>query len=161
MSWSARACVSFCLTASLHRLELGLERRHVAREIDRREPGGELLEGGPHRIDLDQLLLVEDPDAGATERLRLDEAQQLEVAQSLAHGAWLVPSSWAIRVSTRRSPGWSSPLTIRCSRTSLTCSRSTVREITAIAGCSLEPVPRPSAGDHRVCDLADPVDLRS
>ena len=36
-------------------------------------------------IDLDQLLLVEHADARAAERLRLDEAEQLEVAQRLAH----------------------------------------------------------------------------
>src|SRR6478735_3515646 len=64
-------------------------------------------------------------------------------------GAWLVPSSCAILVSTRRSPGLSSPLAIRWRRTSFTCSRRTVREMAAIV----------SAGDHRVGDLADAVDL--
>src|SRR6478736_5630819 len=67
-------------------------------------------------------------------------------------GAWLVQSSCAILVSTSRSPGWSSPLAIRCSRTSLTCSRRTVREIVAISWLT-------SAGDHRIGDLAHAVDL--
>ena len=69
-----------------HRLELDLERGHVALELLRREPRGELLERGANRVDLDQLLLVDHAHARAAKRLRLDEPQQLEVAQRLAHG---------------------------------------------------------------------------
>ena len=69
-----------------HRLELLLERGHVPLEPLGREPGGELLERGAHREDLDHLLLVEHAHARAAEGLRLDEPQELEVAQRLAHG---------------------------------------------------------------------------
>ena len=106
-----------------HRLELDLERGDVTLEVLRRQPGGELLERGAHGVDLDHLLLVEHADAGATERLGLDQSQQLEVAQRLAHGR-------LARAELLRDPRldeplarFSSPLTIRCSRTSLTCSR--------------------------------------
>ena len=69
-----------------HGLELDLERGDVTLEVLRRQPGRELLERGAHGVDLDQLLLVEHAHAGAAERLRLDESQQLQVAQRLAHG---------------------------------------------------------------------------
>ena len=74
-----------------HRLELDLERRYVARELLGRKPSGKLLQRRAHRVDLDQLLLVEDADARAAERLGLDEPQQLEIAQRLAHGCLTRP----------------------------------------------------------------------
>ena len=64
-------------------------------------------------------------------------------------GAWLVPSSVAMRVSTRRSPGFSSPLAMRCSRTSLTCSRSTVLEIALMTATRLSSPCRLSSSAPR------------
>ena len=69
-----------------HRLELGLQHLDLAVELLRRLLRRELLEDGADGVDLDQLGLAEAPDTGAAERLRLDEPQELEVAERLAHG---------------------------------------------------------------------------
>jgi hypothetical protein len=47
---------------------------------------GDLLERGPHRVDLDELLAGHLAHPGAAVRLRLDEPHGLEVPQGLAHG---------------------------------------------------------------------------
>ena len=57
----------------------------VAVEPLRRLLRRELLEHGAHGVDLDQLGLAEPAHARAAKRLRLDEPQQLEIAQRLAH----------------------------------------------------------------------------
>ena len=94
-----------------HRLDLGLERGHVAVEAARRLLRRELLERGAHRVDLDELRVAERPHARAPERLRLDHAA---AARGRAAPRGPAPGScrarWAIRVSTSRSPGFSSPL---------------------------------------------------
>ena len=170
--WKAMSCwtSAFVSPAShgvAHRLELDLERRDVALEVLRREPGRELLERRAHRVDLDHLLLVEHANARAAERLRLDESQQLEVAQRLAHGR-------LARAELLRDPRLDEPLarlrarrsTIRCSSTSLTCSRRTVREIAATVGpwngrtrrrMHERDLDQPAI--DRIGDLADAVDL--
>src|SRR5207249_4199062 len=68
---------------AVHRRDLGLERREIAVQADRGLARGHLLERGPDRVDLDELVLADRPDARAAERLRLDEAEQLEVAERL------------------------------------------------------------------------------
>jgi hypothetical protein len=46
-------------------------------------PAGDLLEGGPHRVDLDELRGAHLAHPGAAVRLRLDEPHGLQVAQRL------------------------------------------------------------------------------
>ena len=80
-----------------------LELRHVARETLGGELGRELLERGADRVDLDQLVVAEDSDTGAAERLGLDQAEQLEVAQRL-------PYRRLARPELLRDPGLDEPL---------------------------------------------------
>ena len=113
------------------------------------EPGRELLERRPDGVDLDQLGLAEDrgrASRGTAPTRRAAAARGRAAPPARAPGS--CPSSCAIRVSTSRSPGFSSPLTIRWSRMSFTCSRRTVREMVLTV-----------SGDHRVRQRPDPVDL--
>src|SRR5919199_6972280 len=48
-------------------------------------PSGDLLQGGPHGVDLAELLDGDLADAGALVRLRLDEPHRLELPQRLAN----------------------------------------------------------------------------
>ena len=67
------------------RVELCLERRDVAVEPMGGEAPGELLEHRAHGEDLEEVVVGDLAHTGAAKRLRLDEAQQLEVTQRLAH----------------------------------------------------------------------------
>jgi hypothetical protein len=67
-----------------HRIELTLERPNVALRLLRSLAGSKLLEHHAHRKDGQELLVVDRPDTGSAERLRLDEPQELEVAERLA-----------------------------------------------------------------------------
>ena len=68
-----------------HRLELAVECAHVA-GVSGRLAGCELLERRPDGKHRQQLRVVDGTHARATKRLRFDEAQELEIAERLAHG---------------------------------------------------------------------------
>jgi hypothetical protein len=70
----------------VHRLELDLEDADVAREHAARPSRGEVVERRAHAVDVEHVLLAEAAHACAAEGLGLDQAQQREVAQRLAHG---------------------------------------------------------------------------
>jgi hypothetical protein len=67
----------------VHRLQLGLERLDLAVEPNGRLPRGHLLDRRTYGVDLDQLPVGDLADARPAERLRLDEAEELQVAQGL------------------------------------------------------------------------------
>ena len=113
-----------------HRLDLALEHRHVAVEPDRGLLRGELLEHRPHRDRPRSAPSSPNSRTRAPRNGSDSTSRRSSRSRSASRtGAWLVPSSLAMRVSTSRSPGSSSPLTMRWSRMSFTCSRSTVLEM--------------------------------
>src|SRR5262249_17390165 len=69
-----------------HLLDLGLEGGDVTVQAPGRLLRGKLLERRADREDLEQILVGDTADTGATERLRLDEIEELEVAESLPNG---------------------------------------------------------------------------
>ena len=69
-----------------HLLDLTLERRDVAVRLPCGLPRRQLLERPPYGEHREQLLVAYRAHPGSAERLRLDESQQLEVAQRLPHG---------------------------------------------------------------------------
>ena len=90
------------LRRGAHRLDLALEHRHVPAEALRRLLRRELLERGAHRVHLDELGVAERADARPAEGLGLDQPQQLEVAQRLAHRRLARPEL-AARSASRRA----------------------------------------------------------
>ena len=68
-----------------HRVDLGVQWRGGAGEPLGCELGGELLQYGTHRVALGDLVGAHRPHSCAAEGLGLDEPQDLELAQRLAH----------------------------------------------------------------------------
>jgi hypothetical protein len=68
-----------------HGVDLRTQRRRGAGQPLGRELGGELLEYGAHRVALGDLVGAHRPHAGAAKGLGLDQPQDPELAQRLAH----------------------------------------------------------------------------
>ena len=68
-----------------HLRDLPLERANVSLDLHRSLAGSKLLEHCPHREHRQQLRVVDGAHPGASKRLRLDEAKELEIAEGLAY----------------------------------------------------------------------------